>query len=188
MTTLKWAALPACSFGLPEPAVVMPPWIFDVYIGDAEPAGFTAVESPDGWGQVGAASPDLALDLHNPWAAMMISADDPRMVDTDAVAQMRESEAGGLRWSYPFSVWDDAPGATTALETAHARGRVWAVTGDIQRWSAAVASLTQRRYRRERLPTVPFGEMFPHGGCWAASVPLLVRLDRDGAGSCPAGG
>lgn len=188
MTTLKWAALPVGSFGLPEPAVVMPPWIFDVYIGDATAAGFTAVDSSDGWGQVGVASPDLVLDLHDPRAAVMISADDPRMIDPDEVAQMRGSEAGGLRWSYPFFVWDEAPGATTALQTAHARGRVWALTGDIRRWSAAAASLPRRRYRKERLPTVPFGEMFPHGGCWAASVPLLVRLDPAGAGTRPAGG
>jgi len=113
LTTWAWAALPVGTFTLPQPALVMPPWIFDVHLrGRAgrlrrgRPFGFRHLSAAGRWDQVRPAHPELVLDLRDPHNGLLINAASPHAVDTAAIHNMLPGayQAGGVRWVYPLSV------------------------------------------------------------------------------------
>lgn len=174
MTTWAWAALPPGRFGLPEPALVMSPWVLEVRESRPSRRGFRRVTHPRQWRQVGPASGGLVLDLRDFTEAVLARAKDPEAVDFDAVLGMVPGcfEPGGVEWVVPVFVSPDQPDAAAVWEAAHKAGRVWLLTGDLAAyWNAA---------RSDR--DVTFEEAFP-GGSWAASVALATHLFGTGVGT-----
>lgn len=87
-------------------------------------------------------------------------------------------QAGGVRWVYPLSVNTAAPGTSTTLTAAHARGRIWLLTGNVPAWWTAPAT------EQNSAPALSAAELF-RGGTWAASVALLAHIDPSGVGTSP---
>ena len=206
MTTWAWPALPVGTFGLPAPALVMPPWIFEVHLDDVAganrappgrrlwralrrslhprvgPRGFRRVADPHGWAGVGRADSTLVMELRDPRAAMLVCAQQPHAVNADALLNLEPgAEDGGVHWNYPATVDAMAAGAPEALEQAHRRGWVWLLSGNVPGWWQAVEALPEPD-QATRMPEIEFTDMFPEGA-WAASVPLLAHLDEHGVGT-----
>lgn len=177
MTSYLWAQLPAGTYGLSGPAVVLSPWVLEVRADPPELFGFTRVTAPEQWSQVGTARLVVA-DFPESWDMLLISAERPDDVDPVGLRDRRPgaADAGDVHWCIPGLFRGSAVQAFH--DQAGTAGRVLVLTGDLRAyWSKAATADAGG-------DAVTFPELFP-SGAWAAWVPLLARLYDDGVGTRP---
>jgi hypothetical protein len=176
MTTWSWAALPAGSYDLPAPALVMSPWVLTARESRPTRCGFRHIPRPSSWPKVKPGRAGLVIDFRTTNGPMFSRADDPSAVDYNAIRNMEPGryESGAVRWTIPVFTQPGQRDISEVFEQAHDSGRVWLLTGELPVYWAAARSGAR--------PS--FDQLFPDG-TWAASVPLSTHLFTDGVGTRP---